>query len=159
MSILTWYWARLDNKPLRLPMVFALLVGLLVVFNNPGGYVGSRWRLSLRGSLGAPVAFSIRQGRNDGPPAWSDLASRFRRSRHQRPPTYRRPFTFARTAPTTVLEQRNGHYFMSVLSQNVIFVVLTTSFLEDPRANERVRSLPCVVGRVDKSSTRVRHCA
>lgn len=40
MSVLTKYWARLNNKPARLAGAFTLLIALLLELNNP---YGSSW--------------------------------------------------------------------------------------------------------------------
>ena len=40
MSVLRQYWARLDNKRLRLVALAVLVAALLLVLNNP---VGSSW--------------------------------------------------------------------------------------------------------------------
>ena len=61
MGILRQYWARLDNRRLRLAGALTLLVALLLELNNP---LGSAWNhvgmvLGLVGMTGLVLVFSL----------------------------------------------------------------------------------------------------
>lgn len=59
MSVLRRYWARLENQRLRLAGASMLLVGVLLILNNPPGgtwnHVG--WVFELIGPIGMGVFF------------------------------------------------------------------------------------------------------